>query len=279
MVLKDDKIEQIKEIKSFLNKRVADLLIIDNYSWSYKEEIKLKDLTKRILVFDDLANKKHFCDVLICTSFHKIEKIKSLMMKDKCKVFSGPEYSIFNKIYYDYKKISLKKDRSKIKNIMISFGGTDLRDLTALTINAFKKYDHNFNIKIVLNKLSKNFSKISNMIKSHKQFKLIHNSNNLAKLISKSDLCIGSGGISLLERCFLGLPSIVVISADNQNKNVKRFAQMKCIVNLGDYKKISEKKIINKIKKLNENNLNSFFAKNCSAVFDNKKYRKLLRII
>ena len=94
LILKDNKIEQIREIKSFLNKRVADLLIIDNYSWSYKEEVKLKDLTKRILVFDDLANKKHHCDVLI-NQVHGTSKSDYVNYSNKsCKLFLGSKYML-----------------------------------------------------------------------------------------------------------------------------------------------------------------------------------------
>lgn len=41
--------------------------------------------------------------------------------------------------------------------------------------------------------------------------------NNMAELMAKSDLAIGAAGSTSWERCCLGLPSIMVVLADNQN--------------------------------------------------------------
>ena len=40
--------------------------------------------------------------------------------------------------------------------------------------------------------------------------------SNIAELMLKSDLAIGSGGTTSWERCVMALPSIVVVQADNQ---------------------------------------------------------------
>lgn len=40
--------------------------------------------------------------------------------------------------------------------------------------------------------------------------------NNIAQLMVRADLAIGAGGSTMLERCYLGLPSITVVIADNQ---------------------------------------------------------------
>ena len=43
----------------------------------------------------------------------------------------------------------------------------------------------------------------------------------IADLMSGADVAIGGGGISAYERCCLGLPSILVVMAENQRPNAK----------------------------------------------------------
>ena len=43
----------------------CDLLIIDHYGIDHEWEKTLKDKAKKILVIDDLANRKHECDFLL----------------------------------------------------------------------------------------------------------------------------------------------------------------------------------------------------------------------
>jgi spore coat polysaccharide biosynthesis predicted glycosyltransferase SpsG len=60
---------------------------------------------------------------------------------------------------------------------------------------------------------------------------------NMAQLMSESDLSIGSAGGSSWERCCLGLPSIIVVSADNQveiSNNLEKLTAAKIIRSKSD---------------------------------------------
>ena len=39
---------------------------------------------------------------------------------------------------------------------------------------------------------------------------------NMAKLMARADLAVGAGGVTSWERCTLGLPTILVVIAENQ---------------------------------------------------------------
>lgn len=45
-----------------------------------------------------------------------------------------------------------------------------------------------------------------------------HNVSNMAELMAASDLAIGTAGTTSWERCCLGLPALVYVSADNQRE-------------------------------------------------------------
>ena len=42
--------------------------------------------------------------------------------------------------------------------------------------------------------------------------------SNMAELMAKADLAIGAGGTTTWERCYLGLPTIVIAVAENQRE-------------------------------------------------------------
>ena len=48
----------------------VDLLIVDNYSLSLRWEKALRKVAKNIMVIDDLANRKHDCDILLDQNFY-----------------------------------------------------------------------------------------------------------------------------------------------------------------------------------------------------------------
>jgi UDP-2,4-diacetamido-2,4,6-trideoxy-beta-L-altropyranose hydrolase len=45
--------------------------------------------------------------------------------------------------------------------------------------------------------------------------------DDMASLVAKADLAVGAGGVSALERCCLGVPSVVLVVAENQRGNVE----------------------------------------------------------
>ena len=52
---------------------------------------------------------------------------------------------------------------------------------------------------------------------------------DMAGAMSQADLCIGAGGISSMERAVLGLPSLVLLLADNQFESSQQLAQNECL--------------------------------------------------
>jgi spore coat polysaccharide biosynthesis predicted glycosyltransferase SpsG len=62
----------------------------------------------------------------------------------------------------------------------------------------------------------------------------------MAELMANSDLAIGGAGITAWERCCLGLPSLVVILANNQLKVADALKENGCAKVLGGPDEISK---------------------------------------
>jgi UDP-N-acetylglucosamine:LPS N-acetylglucosamine transferase len=61
----------------------------------------------------------------------------------------------------------------------------------------------------------------------------------LAPLIASADLALGAGGATSLERCCLGLPSIIVTLADNQRPGAAELHRQGLVEWLGDDGEVS----------------------------------------
>jgi len=210
----------IKKIKNI------DLLIIDNYKINYDFEKKISKSVKKILIIDDYKNKKHFCDYYLNTSpTIKINDVKKI--NNSAKKFLGLDSLILDK-HYQKKKISIKK--KKIKNVLIFISYTDHNNVTNKILDIFRdsKYKKlNFFIISGINPKKKNKSSNESIPKN---FILLKNQKSLFGILNNIDIAIGSGGINLWERCFMGIPSLVLKLSKNQNDNVNFLKQNKCIV-------------------------------------------------
>jgi spore coat polysaccharide biosynthesis predicted glycosyltransferase SpsG len=83
-----------------------------------------------------------------------------------------------------------------------------------LGLNKIKDLPYN-KIYIVVNEQS-SISISSLLLETDLDYEMHISPDGLGEIYSKIDLCIGSSGISALERCYFGIPSLLIIKAKNQ---------------------------------------------------------------
>jgi RimJ/RimL family protein N-acetyltransferase len=67
--------------------------------------------------------------------------------------------------------------------------------------------------------------------------------NAMADLMTKSDLAFGAAGSSSWERCSMGLPSVLLVVADNQKEIAERLEEASACISLGSINKIADGRI------------------------------------
>ena len=70
-------------------------------------------------------------------------------------------------------------------------------------------------------------------------FELIGATHEMARLMAVADLALGTCGGAAWERCVLGLPAVVAVSAENQRDDSRILHSMGAVRNLGDASEIS----------------------------------------
>ena len=249
-------IEDLNHTKSFCELiGNPDLLIIDHYNIDIKFEKNIRNFVNKILVIDDLANRNHDCDILLDQNLRHLENRYEKLLPKKSKVFLGPKYFFFREEFYD---TNLSKSvREKLKNILIFMGGGD-NSYEIIKVIKSIKYIKSKEIywTLITGKDIRDINKIILLTKKIKNFKLITHTDEISKIISSSDLAIGTCGISAWERCILGLPSLVMITAENQKEDAEILEEMNAVINLGKSDKVLGKDIAKNITKLiNNDNL------------------------
>jgi len=211
----------------------TDCLIVDSYSLDEKWHKQLRPFVKKIIVIDDLADRKFDCDILLNQNLGaKKQDYQGKKPKD-CQLLLGCEYALLRPEFSELRADALEKRKNtkKIKNIIISLGGSDKDNLT---YDALQNISNDFNVVVVLGNASPHNQMIQNYAQGN-NIKVIINADNMAELMSNADLAIGAGGSTSWERCCLGLPTLLFVTADNQKPiavNLEKLGAVKIIDNL-----------------------------------------------
>jgi UDP-2,4-diacetamido-2,4,6-trideoxy-beta-L-altropyranose hydrolase len=234
-----DAIQTLETLEK-INISSIDVLIIDHYSLDIKWEKKLKNKTKKIIVIDDLADRKHLCDILLDQNMAPNYGSRyNELVPSECKKFLGISYCLLRDDFFQYQKIT--KPRNTLKNLFIFFGGIDKDNATLKSLYSIESMIEVFDqINVVVGKFNPHKKEIRSFIKQHKNVTYLEQVSNIAELMFQADLSIGAGGATTGERITLGLPSIVFSMAENQNAVSKHLDKLGYITFLGGIENITQ---------------------------------------
>lgn len=193
----------------------VDWLIVDHYSLDARWERAIRPICHRLMVIDDIANRPHLCDLLIDQNYEDEERYKKFVTTS-CRLLLGPRYALLRPEYAEH-RATKTFDGETVKRVLVFFGGSDPLDLTGTTLKALSVS--------ALNELEVDVVVGANYLHhdSIKQIALLRGNtavhqprSHLADLMAGADIAIGAGGVTNWERMCLGLPSLVVVVAENQ---------------------------------------------------------------
>lgn len=228
----------------------VDCLAVDNYALDIDWEREMRPLTDKIFVIDDLANRKHDCDILLDQNFYldKEKRYVGLVPED-CKLLLGPRHALLREEFYEARKHLRQRD-GILRNILVFYGGSDLTNETMKTLHALQVF-HEMHPEIMVDVIVGGSNPHREKIKSFcdepdlKKWICYHLPvDNMAEYMARADLMLGAGGTTTWERCFLELPAIVTAIADNQVQIAEDCATAGYITYLGCAAEIEESQII-----------------------------------
>lgn len=249
-----------KQCFHILKEQNATILALDHYGLIEDWQREISTQIEKLVVFDDLAEKPIYADIVINSNYQPSLSYDGLLVKNT-KLLFGPEYALLSDDFIYHKK-HLKRD-SDVHQILVFMGGSDAANMTEKVIDTFSSSSfHLFKFDIVIGSAHLHKTQITRKIDSLQNFNLHVQIDNMSELISNSDLGIGAGGIAVWERAYLGLPTLTYIVADNQREAVESLARDKMLINMGMHQDFSKKVL----------------SKNFQYCIENQDYLNLLSV-
>ena len=257
-----------------------NFLLIDHYDIDTDFESSLKNIFERIFVIDDLANRKHDCDLLIDQNYYRDlnQRYEKLIQNDTITLL-GPKYAIIRPEFRKINKKTIKKN-SQIKKILVSFGGSDPTNECKKVLDALCSIENSkFEIIVAAGIYNHKFEQLKKLYEKYSNIKIYSHVNDLSRLMLNSDLFIGAGGTTTWERFYMGLPSIVTIISDDQKESIEFLSDMGHVINLGLAKNVTSKTYVQTLQKPNSDLIYNMSLHNQKLVDGNGSNRIKKQII
>jgi len=213
----------------------ADWLVVDHYALDARWERLLAKAVDQTMVIDDLADREHECAVLLdqnvlCSESNQLYKA---LVNTDCTLLLGPRYALLRPEYAELAKALPERD-GNISRVLVFVGGSDPHNLTERYLNALSAPGfQDIQVDVVIGKNHPAPKAISALVSQRGAVRLYSGLPTLAALMVRADLMLGAGGATNWERMCLGLTSIVVSVAHNQDEINRELADQAFIHFLG----------------------------------------------
>jgi len=199
-----------------------DWLIVDHYALDRQWEGAVRHGCKALMVIDDLADRPHSCDLLLDPNLGRTTADYSGLVSNDCTVLTGPRYALLRPEFVQWRAHSLARHRTgtSLHHVMISMGGVDQENATSRVLQAVQHGNllpQGCSITVVMGPRAPWLRQVMNLTKTLPwRTDVAINVEDMARRMAASDLAIGAAGGTAWERCCLGLPTLLIVLAENQ---------------------------------------------------------------
>lgn len=240
----EDEILQSCEI---LNGLTPDRVVVDHYALDARWEAQAVPRGTPVMVIDDLADRTHLCDILLDQNLGREPADYDELVPLPCKRLIGPHFALLRPEFSILRDNAVaRRKNARLQNVLITLGGIDKDNMTCTVLEAISDIHlpADLSITVVMGNDSPWLETVCNQArKMLPATRVLSGVSNMAKLMACADLCIGAAGSTSWERCAMGLPTLLLVLAENQWPTATALAEAGAAVLLGDVL-VEEQRII-----------------------------------
>lgn len=217
-----------EETLAALRGRNLDWLVVDHYALDARWEWRVRAATRRVLAIDDLADREHDCELLLDQGPGRLPGDYTRLVGAGVRLLVGPRFALLRPEFARLRPDAERRSRTMTRRLLITLGGVDGGDATSAVLRGLAGLgiSEGFSVTVVMGSLAPWLDKVraaASALPCEAEVRV--DAADMAALMQDSDLAIGAAGITALERCSMGLPSIGIVLAANQRSSAQALAR------------------------------------------------------
>jgi len=206
--------------KLFESLNRTDIVIIDSYLASEELYKRISESVSLSVYIDDNLRINYPKGIVVNGSINA-EKLNYPHLEE-LEYLLGSHYIPLRHPFWD---LGLKKINPSINNVMVTFGGDDLRNLTPQILETLTTHFPNLKKRVIIGKGFRNVSVIEKLKDGQTELIYYPDAEEMVSVMFESDIAISAAGQTLYELARVGLPTIAIGVAHNQIHNLENWGE------------------------------------------------------
>jgi UDP-2,4-diacetamido-2,4,6-trideoxy-beta-L-altropyranose hydrolase len=192
-----------------------DAIVFDHYGLAEGDH-RAMARGQPTLAIDDLADRALAADLVLDSGPARRAEDYDGLIREGARLLLGPQYAPVRPEFAALRDTALTWRGEPVGRVLVSLGLTDVDGITGRLVERLRPKVSDVGIDIVLGAEAPSLASLSKIARRDTRIALHVDSRQMAQLTAEADFAIGAAGSSTWERCTLGLPTLMVVLAENQ---------------------------------------------------------------
>ena len=213
----------------------VDLIVVDHYKLGASFEKAARAWASRTAVIDDLGDRNHDADILIDAVLDCQTRGSGELSSGHTAYLIGADFVMLRPPFArTRRRLPRQRHIGDPIRVLVSMGATDSGNASALVLDALQHVETRTEVTVVLGMAAPHIRAIRDRI-DHVPYpcNLLQGVEAVEDVIAGHDVVVGASGMGAWERCCLGVPSLVLLTATNQERSAKFLSAAGAVLCLG----------------------------------------------
>ncbi len=226
---------------AFASESGAVWLVADGYQFGADYQQQLRNAGLRLLFFDDYGHAGDYCADLVINQNLGADAALYARRTPHTRLLLGTRYALLREEFLTWREWQ-REIPSVARKVLVTLGGADPDNFTSRVVEALDGLD--VEARILVGGSNPHLEKLKSEIGNRKSgMELVVDSTKMPELMAWADVAVAAGGSTSWELAFMGLPSLVLVLAENQVSIAAALEGAGVSINLGTQTCVTTEKI------------------------------------
>ena len=220
-------------------------VVLDGYHFDPAYQRQIKGAGHRLLVIDDMAHLDHYYADVVLNQNINAERLR-YFCESYTYLLLGTRYVLLRSEFLAWRGWQ-REIPDVARNVLVTLGGGDPDNQTLKVIGALQRVDvDGLEAVVVVGATNPHFRGLQSAARNSQfAIRLVQNVINMPELMAWADVAVLAGGSTCWEMAFMGLPTVVLVLAENQQGIAAGLGKVGVVLNLGWYTEASIAQVAN----------------------------------
>lgn len=221
-------------VVDFLRRTTPGVIVLDGYGFRSREQSALSGASHQVLVIDDFGQSTEYPVRWILNQNPQARPDIYARRGIQTQLLLGSEYVLLRQEFRPW--LSWKRTVPEYASkILITVGGSDPDNLSLRILESLSQLkDANLEVVLVAGGSNPYLRELQSRVDSSPTpVRMVTNTLDIPSLMAWADIAISGAGGTAYELCYMGLPALLFVIADNQKSIAESLSNASAAVNAG----------------------------------------------